>query len=116
MSKIVLEERYTRRNGAIHQAFGLTYASFLVVPRTFLMDMPIEWQNKFTKLMEEYNDSINDLSPDYEYNLSVTFKKNGKFTKTPEVFTNYKHPKHMDVCNMSCFSKDTVVKKGLFDE
>lgn len=37
------EERYLRRGGPVNKAFGLTYASWFVVPRTFLMDMPIQW-------------------------------------------------------------------------
>jgi hypothetical protein len=92
-----IEERYIRRNGAINTAFGLTYASFLVVPRTFLMDMPTEWQDKFTKLMEEYNEKVENIEPENEFSMNVTFKKDGKFCKTPEVFTSYRHPEHEDI-------------------
>ena len=98
------EERYLRRDGAIHKEFGLTYASFLVLPRTFLMDMPTKWQDEFVALIRQYNDSVEDLSPDYEYEISVTFRQYGKFKKIPEMYSNYRHPKHMDMFNVNCFA------------
>ena len=111
MAKDIPEERYARRDGPINEAFGITYASFLVLPRTFLMDMPLEWQKQFTKLIEQYNESICDLSPEYEYNINVNFKNAGKFCKIPQVYINYRHPKHMDVCNWSCFNFDIKENK-----
>lgn len=107
MANNIKEERYQRRNGAINQAFGLTYANFLVLPRTFLMDMPLEWQSNFTKLLEQYNESIENLSPDYEYSISISFKNGGKFCKIPSIYTNYRYPKHMDVCDWRCFNFET---------
>lgn len=41
---------------AIHKHFGLSYANYLVLPRTLLQSMPQEWQTKFVallKVMEE---------------------------------------------------------------
>ncbi len=37
----------------VHGWFGLTYANYLVLPRTVLQSMPPEWQEKFVKLLEE---------------------------------------------------------------
>ena len=92
-----IEERYIRRSGPVNQAFGLTYASFLVVPRTLLMDMPVEWQSRFVELMDEYNKAVVDVAPESAYDISVTFKQDGKFCKVPEVYTDYKHAKHKDI-------------------
>ena len=111
MSNSKKEERYERRDGAINKAFGLTYANFLVLPRTFLMDMPLEWQNQFAKLLEQYNESVSDLSPDYEYDINISFKNSGKFCKIPKIYTDYRHPIHMDVCNWSCFNFDIEDKE-----
>jgi len=102
------EERYIRRNSYIHEAFNLTYASWLILPRTLLMDMPTQWQKKFVKLLDEYNESIEDLAPDNELQLYVQAKRSGKFTKIPDMYCNYRHPHHMDVCNDKCFSKSTL--------
>lgn len=38
---------------AIHEYFGLTYANYLVRPRTLLQSMPGEWQQRFVQLLNE---------------------------------------------------------------
>jgi hypothetical protein len=38
----------------IHNAFGLTYSSYLVMPRSLLQEMPEEWQRRFVDLCEEF--------------------------------------------------------------
>jgi hypothetical protein len=38
---------------SIHSFFGLSYANYLVVPRTLLQSMPDEWQYKFVELLHE---------------------------------------------------------------
>lgn len=64
----------------IHMYFGLTYAEYLVIPRSVLQSMPEEWQFKFVKLLDELDDTNwRDLLPkgmysveyrnyDYEFN------------------------------------------------
>lgn len=37
----------------VHEFFGLTYASYLVVPRSVLQSMPPEWQEKLVSLLKE---------------------------------------------------------------
>lgn len=41
----------------VHAYFGLSYAQYLVVPRSVLQSMPMDWQYKFIKLMEEMDDT-----------------------------------------------------------
>ncbi len=41
----------------VHDAFGLTYASYLVVPRLVLQAMPVAWQRKFVALLEQLPDT-----------------------------------------------------------
>lgn len=43
---------------AIHLWFGLTYASYLVLPRTVLQSMPDEWQARFVKMMDEVEEKF----------------------------------------------------------
>ncbi|WP_329376155.1 hypothetical protein [Streptomyces sp. NBC_01483] len=37
---------------AIHKHFGLSYANYLVIPRTLLQSMPQEWQHQFVALLK----------------------------------------------------------------
>ena len=75
----------------IHDAFGLTYASWFIVPRIILEAMPVEWQEKFVNLISELNDTY-DWEP--EAVMQIMFREKGKFASTPECFTNYRHPNY----------------------
>jgi len=37
----------------IHEFFELSYANYLVLPRSILQSMPNDWQIKFVKMLEE---------------------------------------------------------------
>ena len=73
----------------VHDAFGLTYASFFVVPRVILEAMPVEWQEGFVDLIDEMNDTF-EWEPDIQ--MDVQFRKNGKFVGVPEYVRNYRRP------------------------
>lgn len=65
----------------IHTWFGLTYSSYLVLPRSALQTMPTEWQRRLVALLEEsraYLDT-DDMPEDYQ----VRAKKNGKYIQDP---------------------------------
>jgi hypothetical protein len=67
----------------IHEWFNLTYASYLVLPRTLLQSMPKEWQKEFVKLLEELDNSF-DLPDNYTSEYWIRMKDaNGKFAKDP---------------------------------
>jgi hypothetical protein len=38
--------------------FGLSHASFCVMPRVFMEAMPAEWQEKMAELLFQYDDTI----------------------------------------------------------
>lgn len=40
-------------NGPIHRHFGLSYSNYLVLPRTLLQSMPLEWQERAVALLDE---------------------------------------------------------------
>lgn len=44
----------------VHAWFGLTYSSYLVVQRSILQSMPLEWQQRFVRCLEE----MQDVAPD----------------------------------------------------
>jgi len=69
--------------------FGLSYASWLVVPRVLLHAMPDSWQQKMYLLLSEMDDAI-----EYEagFDMYVQLREKGRFVKTPEWIQNYRHP------------------------
>lgn len=73
----------------IHGWFELTYASYLVLPRVLLQEMPLEWQEKMVKLLEEMEEEFPNIQGG-SYRVLKT--KNGKLVKTPEWEINYRRP------------------------
>ena len=74
---------------ALWMWFGLSYASWLTLPRVLMHEMPDEWQGKMAALLEEYNAAFPE-QPDLGTRVQVT--KNGKLTRTPDWLINYRHP------------------------
>ena len=72
----------------VHGWFGLTYVSWLTLPRVLMQAMSEEWQHKMVELLDEY-DSAFPNQPDY--NTSVHIKQKGKFAKMPD-WINYRRP------------------------
>lgn len=66
----------------VHAWFGLTYANYLVVPRSVLQSMPEEWQHRLTALLDEMNDCYSHLDwPDYE--VRCKDETSGRYRKDP---------------------------------
>ena len=65
------------RVDAIHQFFGLSYANYLVLPRSVLQSMPDEWQRRFVKCLEELDETI-DWRPKGDAFYLVGLKKEKK--------------------------------------
>lgn len=67
---------------AIHTWFNLTYANYLVLPRSVLQSMPDEWQSSFVGLLEELSATYGGLDwPDYTVNARQPH--GGRFMKDP---------------------------------
>lgn len=69
--------------------FGLSYASFLVLPRVLMEAMPEEWQSKIAALLIEYDEAFPN-QPDISTRVQIT--QNGKLIKTPAWLINYRRP------------------------
>lgn len=67
--------------GTIHAAFGLSYASYLVIPRTVLQSMPVEWQREFVRLVDQTHVMFPGWEPD-GYRVHALDKR-GKVVKDP---------------------------------
>lgn len=76
----------------LHLCFGLSRASFLVLPRVAMQEMPNEWKEKMAELLNEYDETIN-MSAFGVHSCFVTVKdRDNKFMKMPEELINYRHP------------------------
>ena len=71
--------------------FGLSYASFLTMPRVLMHAMPDEWQNKMADLLEEYDNTFPGVYSDGVPVPYVTFKLGNRFVKRPN-WMDYRHP------------------------
>ena len=67
------------------QWFGLSYASFLILPRVLMEAMPESWQNEMAELLQEYDEAFSN-EPDIETRVQVT--EDGKLIKMPEWLKN----------------------------
>jgi hypothetical protein len=78
-------------NVKLQEWFELSYASFLVLPRVLMQEMPDEWQEKMADLLNEYEDTFDtsDIGID---GTRVQAIKNNKLIKMPIELLNYRHP------------------------
>lgn len=72
--------------------FGLSYASFLTLPRVLMHQMPDEWQGRMAKLLEEYDAAypMNQVEP---LELHVSARRDGKYCELPDELKHYRHPR-----------------------
>lgn len=73
--------------------FGLSYASFIVVPRIMAHSMPDDWQARMAQLLEEYENTFNCPAGE----TSIRASKNGKLCKMPQWILNYRHPDKTEI-------------------
>lgn len=73
----------------VHDQFGLSYASYLVVPRSLLQLMPGDWQHALVELLEEFGIAFPGETSEY-----AVFKRDrehrGRFVRDP--LRNYRYP------------------------
>lgn len=71
----------------VHGYFGLSYANYLVLPRSILQSMPESWQKKFVCLLEQIPEVITEkFEPEGGYDVRAK-DSGGHFTKDP--YSNY---------------------------
>lgn len=74
----------------IHEAFELSYASFLVLPRLLMEAMPWGWQIDMVDLMEQFNEKFKSWIPEDKNVVIRMTGKDGRYTKLPEGICNYR--------------------------
>ncbi len=77
----------------IHLWFGLSYSSYLVLPRSILQAMPIEWQRRMVACLEEIREIIDcNAMTDMPDAYRVTgLGRGGRFVTDP--YREYRRPK-----------------------
>lgn len=82
----------TPGHDALWQWFGLSYASFLVLPRVLMHEMPDDWQRRMAELLAEYDAAFPFLeAPAYRPHVTLRDNSN-RFVTTPDWLVNYRHP------------------------
>lgn len=56
---------------SVHEYFGLTHANYLVMHRTLLEAMPVEWQENFVRLLDEYDTAWDHIDPGPTYRVQT---------------------------------------------
>lgn len=69
--------------------FGLTYASYLVIPRALLCGMPEEWQTKMAALLDEMRETYDADAIGDKYTVKLR-GPGGRFISDP--YSNYRRP------------------------
>jgi hypothetical protein len=64
-------EQGERTSGPVHAYFDLTYANYLVLHRTLLQSMPLEWQQRFTDLLEDLDAAYLHLDTPAAYEVKA---------------------------------------------
>ncbi|HEK2896779.1 hypothetical protein [Proteus terrae] len=84
-----------KNSGELWNWFGLSYASFLVIPRVLMHEMPTEWQDKMAALLHEYDETF-DTSAVCNSVVVGAKDKNNRFMKMPE-YMNYRRPDREEI-------------------
>lgn len=70
--------------------FGLSYASWLTIPRVLMHAMPDDWQDRMAQLLCEFDETFpgKDAFP----TPHVSAREGTRFTRWPEWLLRYRHP------------------------
>lgn len=72
-----------------HAWFGLTYSHYLVIPRSILEAMPLDWQNSMIALLDEARDKLDTDKIQDRYSVQL---RGSDVNYVPDPFANYRHP------------------------
>lgn len=75
--------------------FGLSYASYLTLPRVLMECMPDEWQGRMAALLREYDDAWPNWPDGMDTRVQITMR--GRLVKTPEWIINYRRPQYSEI-------------------
>lgn len=67
----------------VHTWFGLTYANYLVLPRTLMQSMPAHWQRHMVNALRALEDAYRHIDQAPSYSVRARDPLTGKFIKDP---------------------------------
>lgn len=76
-------------DGPMWAWFGLSYAAYLVMPRSLICGMPLMWQEHMEVLLKQYHAAYDWSHIDDNYSVQTRGLK-GRFY--PDPLANYKYP------------------------
>ena len=79
--------------------FGLSYASFAVLPRVLMEDMPERWQKQMARLLFEYDEAFDFSGMPFD-GTTIRATKDGKIVGMPSWVKNYRHPEETEIAKI----------------
>ena len=73
----------------VHAWFELTYSSYLILQRSIMESMSIDWQKRMVKLLHEVEDTVDTTEIPGKFWVRARGKGN-RFIEDP--YSNYRHP------------------------
>jgi hypothetical protein len=68
----------------VHTYFSLTYSNYLVLHRSILQSMPMDWQPRFTEVMREVDAAVESAGLNMPASCTVRWRDDkGKFVSDP---------------------------------
>lgn len=83
------DDRYLRHDGPMHEWFELSYASYLTVPRSLIQEMPVEWQERLRRCLEEMEETFTRWPLEGAPEVRLRDLR-GRFVRDP--LRDYRHP------------------------
>lgn len=80
----------------IHLWFELSYAQYLTIPRSVLQSMPLGWQKRFVKCLEELDELIDWRPKEGRYWVQL---KDGKGRYVNDEFQDYERGRRVILLN-----------------
>jgi hypothetical protein len=68
---VTAEEQRARLDGPIHLWFNLTYSNYLVLPRTLMQSMPVDWQTRMVACLEELTSAYSHIEHPDAYDVTA---------------------------------------------
>jgi hypothetical protein len=75
-------------SGPVHTWFELSYAHYLTIPRSVLQSMPVYWQERFVKCLQELDEALPWRPSEGRYYVQLRNDK-GYFARDP--LSDYRH-------------------------
>ena len=77
---------------ALQQTFGLSYAKWVVMPRSVMEAMPDDWQMRASLLIDELFEAFPALDKDGDFVVTLHDRSTGRVMRLPSALCEYRPP------------------------